>query len=580
MTTGGSHELRFVTAAVFFLRRRVSGAWIFRSASLGLILLLGVTMASAQAAVSAEGQTSSSDRFITAAALLPDEEGYGLTVLRGDSIINFPVRFIGVLHNAMASQDIVLIRLLSDPFQHTGVIAGMSGSPIYFRGRLLGALAYGWSFSKDPIAGVTPIRNMLRLIAEHDIMDTPDTLPSGWRPLSDLVWVSGLSPQRGGEAWKRIDAMGFNAAAGGREPGGPAAFIPGSAIGVRLVDGDLSMTAVGTVTYVNGRDVLAFGHPFLNRGFSRLPMTGARIETILPSTQSSFKLGSATDDVGSLLRDGQPGISGRLGASPSMIPMTVAVDALWGGRDYAFRVARDDVLSGQLFDACWAAAAEDGLFAAGPCGVEVWVTVTAAGRSVTLRDRGVVENSVLEVMPTIPVKILYDNGFGRFHPDSVAVRVRINDDRRRYEIESVKPRRAVVAPGDTIVLDVTMQIYDVGRRVESVAVRVPTSAVEGNLTVVVSGGRGLGAGVFAEPHNLNDLLDRLAGYESKDMLVTTLAMGDRGFEVDGGILPGLPPSLRRVQSGQERPSAGVVSLRRMDAPVFGIAGATVEVRNR
>ncbi len=533
---------------------------------------------------------------ITAAELAAGEEGYGLTVMRGESVIRFPVKFIGILQNAMASQDIVLIRLTGEPFQHTGVIAGMSGSPIYFRDRLLGALAYGWGFSKDPIAGVTPIANMLRLVDEHALMDTTP-LPAalsvafaandggsrteeGLRPLAAPLSVAGLGAERRGEAWKRIDALGFQAAAGGRVDGVSAPLVPGSAVGIRLVDGDLALTAIGTVTWVDGRDVLAFGHPFLNRGFSRLPMTGARIETVLPSLQNSFKLGSSTDDLGALLRDGAPGISGRTGPTPTMIPLTVDLSAPWGGRGYRFRVARDDMMTMRFLDIAWASAAEDAIFAVGPAGVEVKVAVTVGDRTVTLRDRGVVENSVLDLMPTLPVQLLYDNPFGRFHPDSVAVTIHATDDRRRYEIETVRPRQAVVKPGDTLVLDVTLLIYDVGRRRVTVEAPVPPELPDGNMVVLVSGGRGLYPGDLDEPRDLNGLLDRLAAYEPHDMLVTTMLTGARGLAVEGGFLPGLPPGLRRLQSGQDRPAAGISTLRPMDAPVFGAASAAVEVRSR
>jgi hypothetical protein len=516
--------------------------------------------------------------FIDASELRAGDSGYGLTVLEGDTIVRFPVSYIGRLENAMVQQDMILIRLHGAPFQHTGVIAGMSGSPVYFRDRLLGALAYGWAFSKDPIAGVTPIGKMVELLSQQSAAGAIPT-ETGWTPLQAPLSVAGLPPTRLGEAWKRIDALGFQAASGGRSAGGATRLEPGSAVGVRLVDGDLSLTAIGTVTWVSESGIVAFGHPFLNRGLSVLPMTGAHIAGVMPVQSTSFKLGSATDDLGAILRDATPGISGRTGPAPSMIPLTVELAAPWGARRYQFRIARDEVISPQLFDIAWASAAEAGLFAMGPAGVTVEVEVEARGRVIRLRDRGVVTRSPIEVMPTLPVEMLYANPFMRFHPDSVSVRVAVSRDLREREILDARPLRVVVAPGDSVPIEIEYQIYDMGRVVERLDVPVPPGAANGNLTITISGGRGLSRKDLAEPTTVDGLLDRLAAYESKDMLVVQLTQaGGRRLEVDGGILPDLPPGMRRLQRGSDRgPTSRDLTIP-MDLPVSGAASVTVEVR--
>lgn len=515
------------------------------------------------------------DEFIEASELVPGEEGFGLTVLRGDSIIRFPVTFIGRLENALVQQDMILIRLVGEPYDKSGIIQGMSGSPIYFRNRLLGALAYGWQFAKEPIAGVTPIKLMLRLLSEQAVPQPP---PPGMIPLAAPLSVAGLPPDHTGEAWRRIDALGFLAASGGRAFG-HATLEPGSAVGVRLVDGDVSLTAIGTVTYVRDSDVIAFGHPFLNRGLSYLPMTGARIETILPATNISFKLGSATEDVGAIRRDGATGISGSVGAVPSMIPMDVAIDAPWGSPRYHFRICRDDAITQQLFDVAWAMAAEAGAYTAGPAGVEVDVTLSVAGRAVTLKDRGVVERSILDMMPTVPLKILYDNPFMRIHPDSVSIRVAFNDDRRSHEIIALKPLVAVAAPGDEVPLDVVIRSYDAGRGVRRVMLKIPESFPEGTLTLSAGGGRGLSRSDLAEPADIDALLDRLEAYEASNTLVVTGsgAVG-RNLEIERGMLPSLPPSVRKIQSGIDRGAPTFTQTEAMDAPVFGKAGAQIDIR--
>lgn len=524
--------------------------------------------------VSAEPSQAPRSEFITAGEIARGEAGYGLTVLSGDTIIRFPVTFVGSLENAMVDQDMVLIHLEGPPFDKTGIIQGMSGSPIYFQDRLLGALAYGWGFSKDPIAGVTPIAKMLALIDEQKFSPVPKGFVSVSAPLS----VAGLPPGGGGEAWKRIEALGFLSAAGGRIDGPSLRLEPGSPIGVRLVDGDLSMTAIGTVTYVKDSAVIGFGHPFLNRGLSRMPMTGARIEAILPSQQISFKLGSATDDMGSILRDGGTGISGTMGATPPMIPFDVSLKTPWGGRDYHFRICRDDLLSASLMDVAWSMAAEAGLFTAGGAGIEVEVAVSAEGRTVNLRERGVVAGSILEMMPTVPIKLLYDNPFGRVHPDSVFIRVNVTDDRRVNEIIGVRMGQAVAAPGDTISLEVLFQTYDVGRNVRKIDVALPLSLKDGPLALSVTGGRGFSRPELSEPRSVNDLLDRINSYEARDVIVVSLSNGSRQLEVDGGILPSLPPSFRKLQSGAESSLGGPAYHFSTDAPIVGSAMATILIQ--
>lgn len=513
---------------------------------------------------------------ILASELVPGETGYGLTVLRGDSVISFPVSFIGTLENAMVRQDIVLIRVLGEPFEKTGIIAGMSGSPIFFRGRLLGALAYGWGFTKEPIAGVTPIGLMLDLIGEQARLDT---VPPGLRPLAAPLSVAGLSPERRGEAWKRIDALGFLAAPGGRAAAAPTRLVPGSAVGVRLIDGDLALTALGTVTWVQDSDVIGFGHPFLNRGASRFPMTGARVEAVMPSLEVSFKLGSATDDIGAIRRDASAGIAGRLGDHADFIPMSVAVATPWNRHDYAFRLAVDESLTAQLCDIAWSSAAEAGIFTRGPAGVAIRVAITVEGRTVVVADRGVVERTILEVMPTMPVHILYENPFRRIHPDSVAVEVVVDNDLRRHEILAVRPLAAVVAAGDTLEIEVKLQTYDAGRSRRIVSLPIPRHLAPGTLTITVSGGRGLNGASLPEPCDLEGLLRRLAAYEPQDMLVIRGERRDGSqLEVDAGLLPELPAGLRCIQSGDERGPTGFEVRVPMDAPVVGADRCSIRIK--
>lgn len=506
------------------------------------------------------------------------EKGYGLTVLQGNKIIRFPVEFIGVVENVMVDQDLAMIRLEGEPFDKTGVIAGMSGSPIYFRGRLLGALAYGWGFSKEPIAGVTPIALMEKLITEQERIVSP---PAGFIPLAAPLSVAGLPIDGADEAWAKVEDLGFLAAPGGRVKTKQPPLQPGSAIGVRLIDGDLSLTAIGTVTMVRDSNVVAFGHPFVNRGASYLPMTGAEVVAIMPVQSISFKMSSATDDVGAMIRDGQPGIAGRIGKSPEMIPMAVNLSTPWSATSYSYLIARDEFFSPQLFNIAWAASAGAGLFSRGPAGVEVMIAITVDSRTVELRDRGVVENSVLEVMPTLPVSSLYRNPFRMKHPDSVTIEVNVTENLARKEILDVVPLQAVISPGETLALNVRFRTYNEGKESRRVEIQIPERAEEGPLFITVSGGRGLARTNLATPDKFEDILDLLSAYEPQNRLVVRgTTKQSKQYEVEGGLLPDLPPSLRGVQRGKSRGPIGFEKVYEMTEPVTGASIVQVEVKKR
>jgi hypothetical protein len=539
---------------------------MMRLSRYGIVLLLLLLSLSSLASAS---------EVITAEELLDGEMGYGLTVLKGDSITRFNVRYLGRLENAMPGQDMVLIRLTDESFERSGVIAGMSGSPIYFRGRLLGALAYGWLFAREPIAGVTTIGSMLTLPAQMASSPSDSRL----RPLSTPLSVAGVPRSGHDETWRRIDALGFSAAPGGRASGRGRPLEPGSAVGVRLIDGDLSMDAIGTVTWVSDSVVLAFGHPFINRGRLNLPMTGARIEAILPAVNRSFKLGTGTDAIGAILRDAEPGIAGEIGAVAEMIPMTVRLKAPWGERRFSYRIAKDEIISPALFDIAWAQSAEAGLFAVGRAGVDIALTVFSGRRTVSLRDRIVIAGQLLDVMPTLPIRMLYQNPFARFHPDRVEIEVTVDDDLREYEILSARPLASILRPGEFLPVEVTFRVFGEGRQTRTVEIEIPPVTPDGTYLVQVRGGRGGNPPGAVTPRDLDGMLDRLAGYESRDRLVVTLSRPEgRQAEIEQGTLPLLPGSQRALQNVADRGALGVTTVTPMPGPISGAARLQIEVK--
>lgn len=325
--------------------------------------------------------------------------GEGRTVFAGTTIETFEVEILGKLENVGPDQDLILGRCVGGPLADTGVMSGMSGSPVFVDGKLIGAVAYSWGFAKDAIAGITPIDEMLALGGRADGRAAsaaaaspaaaatpgeldPDALarlarPEGLHDFFRARWRAltsgGAGPLRASiplaVAGMRADAIAalygdgaggdgplggtaagwlpVQAGTAGSAPGAPApALRPGSAMGVKLVRGDVEMSATGTVTWVDGDRVLGFGHPLFGLGPVDLPLTGARVEALMPSLEQSAKIAVPTAEAGALRQDRASGVAGRVGQRPRMIPVRLQIRGPASGEaTYSFDLADDAALS-------------------------------------------------------------------------------------------------------------------------------------------------------------------------------------------------------------------------------------------
>ncbi|HKU39648.1 MAG TPA: SpoIVB peptidase S55 domain-containing protein, partial [Polyangiales bacterium] len=301
----------------------------------------------------------------------PGMRGYGLTVFRGDKPEKFAVEVIDVLHAFRPDQDLILIRTEHPVLDQAIAVGGMSGSPIYIDGKLIGAYAYGWSFGKEPVAGVTPIQNMLAELArpvDPRIWKSLGTLPSTAKARPRQPRAAAFEERRnafaslrshaerfaardlpgrpvpvatplllGGLTDAAIDALSRELSPFGLDPvqaGGGAAkpspearaaakFIDGASIGVQLARGDIQATATGTVTYVEGERLIGFGHPMLNAGQVGLATCTSRVVHVLSSQMRSFKMAEAIAPHGTLIHDRQSAIVVDQNSRPDMLPMRV-----------------------------------------------------------------------------------------------------------------------------------------------------------------------------------------------------------------------------------------------------------------
>src|SRR3984957_3760156 len=292
--------------------------------------------------------------------------GIGKTVFSGDKIEDFDVEILGILENTGPKQSLILGRLTGGPLEHTGVLQGMSGSPVYIDGKLIGAVALAFPYSKDPIAGIRPIEEMLRV----------DSLPSAPAPLrlADIKPASaGFGDARMIDVATPVSFSGFTSAAIeqfapqlrglGLEPrqgialggapidrmGDPSRLQPGSMISVELMIGDMSVGADGTLTAIDGKEVYAFGHRFLAIGSTDIPFTRSEVMTLLANVNTSFKISSARELMGGISQDRDTAITGSLGARAAMTPLdiTVTQESKPIG-EYHMRIVNDRLLSPYL----------------------------------------------------------------------------------------------------------------------------------------------------------------------------------------------------------------------------------------
>ncbi|HVT09410.1 MAG TPA: SpoIVB peptidase S55 domain-containing protein [Polyangia bacterium] len=526
----------------------------------------------------------------------PGMVGQALTVFQGTKPEPFKVRVVSVMRNFLPKQDVILIRAEDPRVEFSGIVAGMSGSPVYIDGKLVGAVAYAWSFAKEPLGGVTPIESMLaerrrprrisreyfaagddgaprlpanlRTSAAHDAFGAPDALsrglglpPMGPAPAmgeprlmraSVPLSVSGFAPRTVAELADELRPTGLVPlqAGGGRRPGPPAAghVEAGSAIGVELVRGDMSTVATGTVTYLNGGDVLAFGHPLFGIGEVYLPLVDAEIHAFLPSLSNSFKMSSPLNEVGTLIQDRPSCIVGDLDARSTMLPVDVRVAGPGvEPRLFHAEIARNRRLTPMLASMVVGNAIAD----AEPDVTDMIVTVTSkvgvkGFAPLELRDQifspeGVSSHALASSRGLRAMGELLFNPFEPVVLDRMDVDVRVEYRRDVAEIVGISLPAQDIHAGDTVDLRVTMRPYAGAEYIETVPVIIPRSVAGQTVKIEVSTGAAVKPDV-PEAESLPVYIDNLRKSYSASAIVVTLQTPDDGASLRGRLISGLPAS--------------------------------------
>ena len=532
--------------------------------------------------------------------------GFGLTTFQGTAIDTFQVEVLGVLKGALGPRmDMILARLSGGPLEHTGLIRGMSGSPVYIDGRLIGAIAYGWYFSKDPIGGITPIAQMLEVATRQDPtpnqygksleLDEETTRLLGGEGVSTLVplgmpiAVAGFSPRGRQVLRDALDAPGIellDSPAGRVLPDQEASIAPGASLAVQLIRGDYSAAAIGTLTWVGDGRFVGFGHPMFFLGATNLPATGAYIHQVIPIQTASFKLGTPTGALGAVRQDRLPAIAGTLGDAPDMLPVRVALRSVAGNRAFRCEVLRHPALSASFVRSVLFNALETTEKLVGDATLRVRSHIALAdGRTVEreqMYSSGIAPlSAVIDVVQ--PVDRLLNNPFAGLALDSLHFELEIGETLAQARITGLRLSPPDPKVGQQVSLQATLQPYRAEPVTERLALDLPAHLEPGPFVVRVGSGVASTGWEAARqpdafvPRNAADLLALLERPSAADELVVEIFRAGPGFTVNGRELPGLPPSALAVLSadrsaGHLGPVQGEVVLRRTVSTAYVLLG--------
>jgi len=548
-------------------------------------------------------------------------QGYAYTIFAGDQVEKFDLEVLGVLDNFLGpKQSIILVQLKGPKVEHTGVVAGMSGSPVYLDGKLAGALSLKLGvFTKEPIGGVTPIADILnpptqsasaqastQQLSLPSEASTRTGLPSGsaLEPIETPLVFSGFQPAAIQQFAGQLQGYGMVAAQGGTAAPRPedAHLAAGDMAGMVLVQGDASINASCTVTAVRADRVYLCGHPFLNLGDVQLPMARSRVVATLSSDLASTKIVNVGGSIGTITGDHLTVVSGKLGAPPPMVPLDLTLQTASGAKTLHFELVNHPKLTPLLVAlTTFSGLTQNSLYGEG-------TTLHLSGE---IRMQGhapvQIENTFApgdSLSPDgLPIALTMQNVFTRlftntFEPpkvEHISLRVESVPGRKSFTIESAWLEKGEAAPGETLRVRVLLRPYRGPSRVEETTLRVPEQIARGtNLRILVSdadllnrASRGFAfAGAGSGPTGLDQLIALLNRERRNDRLYVGLFAPSPTLLWDDKELPNIPLSQIYVVDG--RPTPGTVQILReslasessipLGGPVSGVISLNLQIR--
>ena len=557
--------------------------------------------------------------FMPVGEVRPGMVGIGRTVFAGDTLEDFRANIIGVLKNVIApGRDLIIARLEGGPLAQTGVIQGMSGSPVYVDGKLIGAVSYALgSFPREPIAGITPIAEMIAAMrdapartasTEFDLTwpatpeqiygalsrvvnraSTPVRSPlrptdivgaaslADWapqlRPIGAAVFASGLSHEVEAALREVSVVQGptrstVQGSSGSTVQGSARrALRPGDPVGMTFIRGDMEMGASGTVTHIDGAQVYAFGHAFLSQGPTTMPMTHANVLTVLPSLDSSMKIGSMGPVIGRMTQDRSVGVGGVLGRGPSELAVRVNLASAGAPtRAFNFQVVHDQSLT-PLFafvSILNTLASYDRPAGATTITAKGHISYGASGR-LEIDDVFTGDTALTQAATTAltPIGALATNTFRPLLPESMEVTLRVTEAEDHSTIERVWLDTVKPVPGGTHTVHVQLRRFRGGLDTVSLPITLP-SRLTGPVTLLVSDAPTLTTLEQNElrpggPASLEALLTRLRDTRANHHLYVRLLAPSPGTAVAGQSQPALPSSIQAALDADKSTASTALS---------------------
>ena len=546
-----------------------------------LLVLLGVT-----------GLAASAAELFPLADVRAGMKGTGLTVFQGRKIEEFQVEILGVLENVGPKQSIILAKLTGGPLAETGVMAGMSGSPVFLDGKPAGAVAFTYPFSKEAITGIRPIEEMIAadqsqgarpasseaaaaMLFRGDLGEkSAELLSAALRaptspvfsgepqlvPIATPVNLAGFSQRTLDLFGSRLRQLGLKPAQGtagsGRsdesDPGGAE---PGAMISVALIRGDLEVSAAGTVTHVDGDRLYAFGHPFLSSGPTEMPFLAAHVIALVPNMNNSFKIAGSGSLLGTIISDRSAGLTGIVGKTPALTPVRLRVRSGPRAADYAFEIVRDPLLTPYLLQ------------------MALFSSIDATQRQVgasTLRLRGEARfgeglpplrldniysapsNTALSAAATTSLMLYYVLLNANIAVEEIDLTIEAADREEWAEIDRVWSDKRKVRPGETIELSAALRDALGNERIEKLRYRVPEGTPAGVMHLTFADADSvnlmewqtfLGLRRAKDPAQLVAMLNRL---RRNDRLYLRVWRPEPAFRLNAESLPSPPASVAAV----------------------------------
>jgi hypothetical protein len=519
--------------------------------------------------------------------------GIAYTVFEGTKPEAMDVEILGVLRDMAGPQaDVILARLHGSKVEYTGVVAGMSGSPVYIDGKLLGAIAYRiGEFSKEPICGITPAASML----EIDAMDkTPltDVSHTGGVPKQEINRTSGpglpsdASSQSGyANLLKPIDTplvftgfstetmrlfakdfssagvvpvMGAGSVSNDKQP---EPLEPGSAVSAILVRGDMNIAGTCTVTYIDDSHLLACGHPFLQAGGVDMPMTKATVLATLPSPENSFKIVNTTETVGAFVQDRRAGIMGRFDRQPHMIPVTLTFNGVSHPKQFHYEVLNN----AKITPAAMMATVFNAIQGMNEYGEDT--TYRLVGDIDVLGYPKLnVKNMYAPLDGSTPTAYgialsigesfsrIFENPYETPKIEGVELSFDLVPDRRSARLETARTDVTEARPGDEITIEALLKPYRGESILRTIPVKIPTSTPRGTLRILISDGETLDkmhrvSGPTTHHLDLGSTIALLNKEHSNSDVYVSLLENNPQAMVEDKVMPTLPLSVMNVMDG-------------------------------